>query len=357
MHGIRGFSSITRFIAAVSVAFVATSVGPALQPATAAGISRWTGGVDLYRSGVFTTQKTWLWCTAADVQIIRNIVDHAADHTRSSQQRYFDAMRAHNRYDIPVTDGVDPAGWTYGLRHFVDGRYRLVSSTSFNAALRSAVTNLRRTNLPVGITVSHGNHAWVLTGFTATADPATTTHFTVTSVRVVGPLWGLQSRTYGYDMRPDTKLTPSQLRGFFTPWHYTSVPMAWENLWVSVQPIAAQTTTSAPKATPRPSPTGTPHPTATATPIPSPSPMLAAASTGDSTPSDGAIAGNVNPPASGAAAPATSQARTENRDGFWLLASIAASASIAVVIAIALAGRRRPGRRRAIVKPAERPPA
>ena len=99
-------------------------------------------------------------------------------------------MRARNRYDIPVTDGVDPAGWTAGLRHYVDGRYRLVASRSFDAALRSAVTNLRRTNLPVGITVAHGNHAWVLTGFTATADPAQTTKFTVTSVRVVGPALG-----------------------------------------------------------------------------------------------------------------------------------------------------------------------
>jgi hypothetical protein len=123
MHRIRGFSSISRFAAAVSLAFVATVwAGPALQPATAAGIPRWTGGMDLYRSGVFTTQKTWLWCTAADVQIIRNIVDRQSDHTRSSQQRYFDYMRAHNRYDIPLKDGVDPAGWTAGLRHFVDGR-------------------------------------------------------------------------------------------------------------------------------------------------------------------------------------------------------------------------------------------
>ena len=364
MHGIRGISPSSRLIVAVFAAFVATvGIGPALQPASAASIPRWTGGVDLYRSGVFTTQKTWLWCTAADVQIVRNIADHAADHTRSNQKRYFDAMRAHNRYDIPVADGVDPAGWTYGLRHFVDSRYRLVSSTSFDAALRTAVTNLRRTNLPVGITVSHGNHAWVLTGFTATADPATTTHFTVTSVRVVGPLWGLQSRTYGYDMRPDTKLTPRQLAGFFTPWRYAKVRMAWEGRWVSIQPIAAQTPTSAPRATPRPNPTVSPSPTATATatatatstPSPSPSPVVA--SVGDPTSSAGAIAANANPPASGGTDPVTSQARTEDRDGFWLLLSIVASLSIALVIAIALAGRRRPAGRRAIEPPAERPPA
>src|SRR6185437_15874934 len=97
------------------------------------------------------------------------------------------------------------------LRRYVDARYRLVSSGSFDAALRSAVTNLRKTNLPVGITVSHGGHAWIL----------------------VGPLCGLQSRSYGYDMRPNTKLTVRQLRGFFTPWHYAGVRMAWEGRWVS----------------------------------------------------------------------------------------------------------------------------
>ena len=358
MHRIRRVSSSSRRIAAVVVAFVATvGIGPALQPATATGIPRWTGGLDLYRSGVFTTQKTWLWCTAADVQIIRNIADHAADHSRTSQQRYFDAMRAHNRYPIPVADGVDPAGWTYGLRHFVDGRYRLVSSTSFYAALRSAVTNLRRMNLPVGITVSHGNHAWVLTGFTATADPAVTTRFTVTSVRVVGPLWGLQSRTYGYDMPPDTKLTPRQLAGFFTPWHYAKIRMAWEGRWVSIQPIPASTTTSAPKTTPRPSPTGTPHPRSSATPIPSPSAAVVAPSAGNATRSDGTIAANANPPASGGTEAATGQARAENRDDVWLLAAVVASASIAVVIALALAAGRRRLRRPRIEPPAERPPA
>jgi hypothetical protein len=248
-----------RSIARLALALVLLAGGlaiPASSPSSAAALSRWSGGIDLYRSGVFTTQRTWLWCTAADVQIIRNIVDRAVDHSRAGQQRYFDYMRAHNRYRIPVRDGIDPAGWTAGVRTFVDSRYRLVASSSFNSALRAAVTNLRKTNLPVGITVSHGNHAWVLTGFSATADPAVTSHFTVTSVRVVGPLYGLQSRSYGYDMRPDRKLTPAQLRDFFTPWHYAGVRMAWEGRWVSIQPIpvaAAKAALSTLASTPPPS--------------------------------------------------------------------------------------------------------
>ena len=196
----------------------------------------WHGGVDLYRDGSYTVQKSWLWCTAADVQIVRNIVELESDHTSSAQRRYFDWMRLHNRYHLPLSAGVDPQGWAAGLRHFVDDRYRLVASTTFDGALRSAVRRLRQTNLPVALTVSHGNHGWILTGFTATADPLVRAGFKVTSVRVVGPLYGLQSRN-GYDMAPDTRLTPTQLRRFFTPWKYVPMRMVWDERYVSIQPV------------------------------------------------------------------------------------------------------------------------
>ena len=73
---------------------------------------------------------------------------------------------------LPESAGVDPAGWTAGLRHFVDDRYRLVTSRSFGAALRSAVKRIRLTRLPVALTVANGGHGWILSGFSATADPA-----------------------------------------------------------------------------------------------------------------------------------------------------------------------------------------
>src|SRR6187551_3923497 len=220
-------------------------------PAEAAALPTWTGGVNLYRNGTFTTQKSWLWCTAAGVQIVRNIVDRKTDHTTAGQRRYFDWMRTRNRYDLPLSAGVDPAGWTAGLRHFVDDRYRLVSSRSFDAALRSAVTRLRLTGLPVALTVSHGNHGWILTGFRATADPAKTTAFRVTSVRVTGPLYGLQSKN-GYDMAPNTKLTTAQLKRFFTPWKYAPRAMIWDGRYVSIQPVPKAVPAEA--AAPSPSP-------------------------------------------------------------------------------------------------------
>jgi hypothetical protein len=344
MNGVR--RSAGRLLLASFVALAAmAAVGAVPGAGTAAAIPRWTGAIDLYRTGVFTTQKTWLWCTAADVQIAGNIADRAADHSRSSQQRYFDAMRAHDRYEMPLSDGVDPAGWAYGMRHFVDGRYRLVASRSFNAALRAAVTNLRRTKLPVGITVAHGDHAWLLTGFSATADPAATTRFTVTSVRVVGPLWGLQSTSYGYDMRPDTKLTPKQLAGFFTPWHYAKIRMAWEGDWVSIQPIAARAGSPAPT----PAPTPKPHPVATATPRPTATPMpigsaSVVAAPDEPTPRDVAVEGGVPSTGPATTAPATSVVGSEAVDQSTL-AWLVAGGLIAIAIAVSVGRGRRAGRR------------
>lgn len=233
----RGRRQIVGLVFAVSFA-VAFAGAPPLVVAADPPLSVWDGSVDLYRDGVFTTQKSWLWCTAAGVQIVRNIVDDQVDHTVSGQRRYFNWMREHNRYTLPLSAGVDPQGWTAGLRKFVDDRYRLVTSTTFDNALRSAVKRLRLTNLPVALTVSHGGHGWILTGFTASADPSTTAAFKVTSVRIVGPLYGLQSKN-GYDMPPNTKLTPTQLKRYFTPWRYAPKAMMWDGRYVSIQPVPA----------------------------------------------------------------------------------------------------------------------
>ncbi len=234
-----------RILATIVLVSVVAVVAP---PATTRAIdapTAWDGSVDLYRDGVFTTQATWLWCTAAGVQIMRNIVHDEADHSRAGQRRYFEWMRDRNRYDLPESAGVDPEGWAAGLRAFVDERYRLVASRSFGSALRSAVTNLRRTGLPVAVTVANGGHGWILTGFEATADPLATDDFTVTSVRVVGPLYGRQSRN-GYDMPPDTELSIAKFRGFFSPWRYEPKAMIWDGRYVSIQPVVPEFAVPAP---------------------------------------------------------------------------------------------------------------
>jgi hypothetical protein len=329
-------------------------------PVVDAALPAWHGGIDLYRRGVFTTQQTWLWCTAADIQISRNIVFHRTDHSASSQQAYFSWMRAHNRYRLPLSAGVDAQGWAAGFAHFVDGRYRLVVSSTFDQALRLAVIRLRATNLPVGITVEHGNHAWLITGFTATADPAVTSRFTVTSVRVVGPLYGLQSRN-GYDMPPDTKLTPAQLRRFFTTWWYAPTRMVWDGRYVSIQPVPAMVTAPAPRPAPTPtrrpsrapalstasaaapSPSSSAGP-ATASPDPSPAPAGSPGTAAASASPSGLIAAVIASRSSGSMAPAADMALAAPADPGPPVAALVVLAVVTAggVIGAAAGRRRRP---------------
>ena len=209
-----------------------------VAPSAVAGASP-SGGretFDVYRRGVYSEQATWTWCTAASVQIIRNILFDRSDHGSAQQRQYFDYMRASNRYQRPGHRGVDPQGFLAGLQHYADPRYTLVASPTFDAAVRSAVTRLRLTGAPVALLVARGRHAWVLTGFVATADPAVTSSFRVVSVRVVGPLYGRQSIN-GYDAPPDTSLSYAALRRFLLPYRFRLATSPWAGRFVTIQAI------------------------------------------------------------------------------------------------------------------------
>jgi len=188
-------------------------------------------GMDLYRRGVYVMQATWYWCAAASIEMARNMILGQADHSTAGQQRYFDYMRAHDVYPMPEREGVDLVGLLAGLRHFVDARYDLVAARTFDSAVRAAVISIRRTHRPAALVVMNGHHVWLMTGFTATADPARSSSFRVLSVRVVGPLYGRQS-SGGYDMAPDTRLTYAAFARFLHPYHFKFGPTPWDGRYV-----------------------------------------------------------------------------------------------------------------------------
>jgi hypothetical protein len=137
--------------------------------------------------------------------------------------------------------GVDPQGFLAGLRHFVSPGYALVASPTFDAAVRSAVTQLRLTGKPVVLIVAAGRHAWVLTGFTTTADPARTTDFQVVSLRIVGPLYGRQSIN-AYDSPPDTSISYAALRRFLLPYRFPFAVTPWTGRYLTFQAIPTTAT-------------------------------------------------------------------------------------------------------------------
>ena len=76
---------------------------------------------------------------------------------------------------------------------------------------------MRTTGRPVGLLMWHGRHAWVMSGFRATADPLLTDDFKVTSVIVEDPLYPYGSKVWGPSPRPGEALTPKQLGRQFVP--------------------------------------------------------------------------------------------------------------------------------------------
>ena len=200
-------------------------------------------GIGLYRTGVFTTQKTWLWCTAADVQTMRNIVDHQTDHTRTNQSRYFDYMRAHDRYSDPGHKTVPrPGRLDRGPPSFRRQPLPALSRAHLQFGAPSAVTNLRKTNLtgrPVGRTRRprmgvdgvyrdrgpcpdnelHGHHRACRRPALGTPEP---------HVRL------RHAAGHEADAEPVPSVDPRR------PWHYARVRMAWESRWVSIQPLGGE---------------------------------------------------------------------------------------------------------------------
>jgi acetyl-CoA acetyltransferase len=111
------------------------------------------------------------------------------------------------RYEQPrdalqnaVQRGSDPLGWSRAATYYsvLTGRptiYAWEAYGSATAALRRAATQISLTGKPVGLLVGHGSHAMVMTGFTATTNPAKNPAFRLISIWVSDP-YGLAHREY-----------------------------------------------------------------------------------------------------------------------------------------------------------------
>ena len=206
-----------------------------VSAAPTAAATTWSGRYSVYTAGSFSTQHLDYTCVGASVQMMLNMIRGASDHSASVQKTYWRYGNDHNRY-FAADKGVDPAGWVAALAHFGAGGYSINVASHFQAGLQDLAVAMRATGKPVGLFVHHGGHAWVMTGFEATADPRTSSSFQVTAVEVMGPLY--PDGTIGgksYDPGPRTWFSPDKLRAKFTPFRWSRAP-EWNGRWVAVVP-------------------------------------------------------------------------------------------------------------------------
>ena len=222
-------------IVAVAIAFSALL---SAAPVGATSTSSWSGRYDLYRSGVFSSQQTMTWCVAASVQMMLNIVRDQSDHSYANQHEYIHYARQHDRYKDPKITGTDGQGWVAALHHFGGlYNYEIVGSESFKSALRSSIKRLRTTGQPVGLIIDHHYHAWVMTGFEASADPKVDSSFVVKAVYIMGPLYPRPRQSNGLDPPPDSRLTRRELGHYLNTYIDHLKPNSpLEGKYVTIQP-------------------------------------------------------------------------------------------------------------------------
>lgn len=208
-------------------------------PASAATIpAAWSGRYDLYRTGVFSSQKTSTWCVGAAIQMMLNIIDRTRDHSRYGQKRYIQYARWHDQFHDREITGTDGQGWVASLNHFAGlTNYHVVSSKTYARAIRSAVRRLRATGEPVGLVIDHHNHAWVMTGFESSTDPAVDRGFELKALYIMGPLYP-RAPHRGMDPPPDTRVSYQRMKAYLN--RYRGAAAApnnpWEGLYVTIQP-------------------------------------------------------------------------------------------------------------------------
>ncbi|HEY7025381.1 MAG TPA: hypothetical protein VH371_10525 [Candidatus Limnocylindrales bacterium] len=223
-----------RFLSRVSAGVVLALALLTMAASPSLGAA-WSGRFSVYTKGSFSYQHLNYTCVGASVQMMLNMVDGTTKHSATAQKNYWQYGRDHSKHK-PGNNGVDPVGWVAALEHFGAGDYAVNVAPRFQAGLQTLAAAMRATDRPVGLFVDAGGHAWVMTGFESTADPATASSFKVTAVQAMGPLYPDGTiNGHPYDPGPGTWLSLDQLRKKFTPMKWKIAP-EWSGRWIAVIP-------------------------------------------------------------------------------------------------------------------------
>jgi hypothetical protein len=184
--------------------------------------------MNLYRKGVFVHQYHKESCEATAalnmLNVIRLVEDGRAPDVSVKTQRALQARLVKlTTFEDSHVGGTGPAAWAALLTE-QGYPYELRIYPSRAAAVRAAAAALRATGRPVGMLTWAGVHSWVMTGFTATADPAATTSFTVGTAYVLDPWYPWVSTRWPRSEAPNAPRDAADLKANFLPFKLPSGP-------------------------------------------------------------------------------------------------------------------------------------
>jgi hypothetical protein len=182
----------------------------------------------LYRSGAVVRQYRSTWCVPAAAQTMKNLIRNQRSTSFAHQQVLYRQIRRNNRYTY-ATSGNDIAGWAWALRYWTKQPYAAKSYTSRTTAIKAILESIDRTHHPVGITIKHGTHAWVVLGYKARVQVDDPTKRTILGVYVFGPLGPGSSDPWPYKY-----LSLATFAKYYTAYHEWQRRVVWEGRYVIV---------------------------------------------------------------------------------------------------------------------------
>ncbi len=181
-----------------------------------------------YSSPAVIRQYKNYWCVPAATQTMWNLIEATSNANYSRQHALYTQIRKHNRYRY-VTNGNDVQGWAWALRAYTGEPFTARSFVSKNSAMHAIVEAIDRTGHPVGITVRHGTHAWVVLGYKAQPDATDANKRTILGFYVSGPLGPGSSDPWKYSY-----LSMATFRKYFGKYHERTRKVIWEDRYVVV---------------------------------------------------------------------------------------------------------------------------
>ncbi len=184
-------------------------------PSSASSAQAQPFAIDLFKRGDFVSEARSDWCVPAAIDMMA-LMDGLPSSRLPSQSTLNLRARALSSSRL-VGAGSEPRGWAGVLNQLGIGPYKIVALRTFGGALSTAAAALRATGRPVGLLVWRGAHAWVMSGFTSTGDPARGA-FRVTGVRISDPWYPRTTSSFGRPHRPDTLVSLAELARNFLPY-------------------------------------------------------------------------------------------------------------------------------------------
>jgi hypothetical protein len=198
----------------------------AAAPAAAShGYSR-----DVYFAAGYERQVDSRTCTAASVAMMMNFI--ARRDLNLGQLTILRYEQPRDALSNRVQRGSDPLGWSRAATYYTyrTGPRTLYSWEAFGSAeqaLRRAATQIAITGKPVGLLVAHGTHAMVMTGFTASDNPARRDSARLYSIWLSDP-YGSPHRAYPATQSPLNRYLQTDA----TQWY----DAAWYGRYIAIVP-------------------------------------------------------------------------------------------------------------------------